>query len=93
LGITEAHRSNKDEEYGMYWSPLLAHHTGYSKDDLKNPVFLLYNYQLKAEELNVAVFQQFSKPKFDFVSIRTAPRLEELGFGAPVSYDYLDVEP
>lgn len=91
LGIVDA-RANQ-EDHGKYWSPLLARHTGYAKEDMKNPVFLLYNYQLKAEELNVAVFQQFSKPKFDCVSIRTAPRLEDLGFGAPVSYDYLDVEP
>ena len=91
LGIT--HTDIDKEEYGKYWSPLLVQHTGYTKDDLKNPVFLLYNYQLKAEELNVAVFQQFSKAKFDCVSLRTAPRVEDLDFGSPVLYDDLDVEP
>eukprot|EP00977_Amphora_coffeiformis_P000316 scaffold84_cov163-Amphora_coffeaeformis.AAC.10 len=90
LNMTE--RNNDDEEHGKYWSATLAHYTGYSKDDLKNPVFLLYHYQLKAEELNVAVYHQFSKSKFDSVSVRTVRRVEELGYGSHVSHDFLDVE-
>lgn len=90
LGIT--HPKNNVKQHGKYWSSTLAHHTGYSKDDLKDPVHLLYHYQLKAEELNLAVFSQFSKPKFDHVSLRTVPRLEDLDYEAPFSYDYLDVE-
>ena len=92
LDITD--KSNKgDADHGKYWSATLAHYTGFSKDDLKNPVHLLYHYQLKAEELNIAVFHHFTKTKFDSVSIRTAPRLEDLGFESPIRYDLLDVDP
>ena len=92
LDIAEESNEDEDSEHGKYWSARLAHYTGFSKDDLKNPVFLLYHYQLKAEELNVAVFHHFTKTKFDSVSIRTAPRLEDLGFESPIRYDLLDVE-
>lgn len=92
LDITD--KSNHgDANHGKYWSAALTHYTGYSKDDLKNPVHLLYHYQLKAEELNIAVFHLFTKTKFDCVSIRTAPRLEDLGFETPIPYDLLDVDP
>ena len=92
LDITDG-TSDENSEHGKYWNSTLAHFTGFSKDDLKNPVFLLYHYQLKAEELNVAVFHHFTKSKFDSVSIRTAPRLEDLGFESPIRYDLLQVEP
>lgn len=91
LDITD--QSNEDDaEHGKYWSATLKHFTGVSKDELKSPVFQLYHYQLKAEELNVAVFHHFTKAKFDSVSICTAPRLEDLGFECPLRYDLLDVE-
>jgi len=90
LDLTEP--NNDEQAHGKYWSATLAHHTGYSKNDLKNPVFLLYNYQLKAEGLHVAVYHQFNKSKFDCVSVRTVRRVEELGYGSHVSYDFLDVE-
>ena len=91
LGITEP--SGDESEHGKYWNASLVHYTGYTKEELKNPVFLLYHYQLKAEELNVAVYHQFSKSKFDCASLRTVPRMEELGYEATLSYDYLEVEP
>lgn len=84
--------SDEDPDHDQYWTPTLAHFTGYSKEELKNPVFLLYNYQLKAEEMNVAVYQQFSKSKFECVSLRTVPRVEELGYPSLIKYDYLEVE-
>lgn len=84
--------SNNGKEHRKYWSSSLAHYTGYSKDDLKNPVFLLYHYQLKAEEMNVAVYHQFSKSKYDSVSVRTVRRVEELGYESHVPHDFLNVE-
>ena len=92
LDITSDESNEETTDHGKYWSARLAHYTGFSKQDLKHAIFLLYHYQLKAEEMNVAVFHHFSKSKFDSVSLRTAPRLEELGFDSPMAYDFLEVE-
>lgn len=76
---------------GVYWSSTLSHYTGYRLPELKTAVFMLYNYQLKAEEMNIAVYHHFAKIKFDKASLRTAPRLELLDFDSPIRYDFLAV--
>lgn len=75
---TSASNNNNNN---CYWTKTLQHYTGYSMDDLKDTVLRIYEYQLQAEQLAIAPYIKFRSRARLQVSLKTALRIEDLGFG------------
>jgi Cyclin, C-terminal domain/Cyclin, N-terminal domain len=79
LGLRSADRS--------IWSTTLEFYTGYSLAVLSRIVVLLLITYMEAEKLNNAVFSLYRQQERCRVSLKTAPRIADLGLpGIPVQY-------
>jgi hypothetical protein len=80
LGLREDCNDHAVDRHG-YWTKTLQHYTGYTVDDLKKTVLTIHQYQLAAEESNYnASFNKYRSRSFKSVSLKTALRVEDLGF-------------
>jgi hypothetical protein len=77
--------SANNNNNNCYWTKTLQHYTGYSMDDLKDTVLRIYEYQLQAEQLAIAPYIKFRSRARLQVSLKTALRIEDLGFGLNVA--------
>jgi len=63
------------------WTPTLEYYTGYKAIDLKEVVLAVYSHQLAAEQSNLkSCFAKYKNKKYNRVALKTAPRMEDLGF-------------
>jgi cyclin A len=92
LGLRETDSDHAVDSNG-YWTKTLQYYTGYAIDDLKKTVLTIHQYQLAAEESNFnASFNKYRSRAFKAVSLKTALRVEDLGFDATVNYDDLKID-
>jgi Cyclin, C-terminal domain len=71
--------NDNNNNNNCYWTKTLQHYTGYSVEDLKDPVLRIYEYQLQAEQLAIAPYIKFRSRARLQVSLKTVLRIEDLG--------------
>jgi cyclin A len=82
LGIREDDLTKRCHENNPYWTKTLQHYSGYSIDDLQSAVLIIHKYQSMADQSpNVkGIWSGFKTPARRCASLKTAPRVESLGF-------------
>jgi Cyclin, C-terminal domain len=81
IGIREDDKCHKVDEKG-YWTKTLLHYTGYNVGQIKDTVLSIHKNQFeaeKAEHLN-APFTKYKRSSCRYVSLKTVPSKEILGF-------------
>lgn len=89
--------SNADNEIEMcYWNKTLQHYTGYSMNDMMKTVLQLHRLQLCAEkspEVGVTPsFNKFRRPETHYASLKTVPRVEDLGMVTLLTHNDLNAD-
>lgn len=88
IGITQGHAQHRVDAHG-YWTKTLEYYSGYSLADLRSTVLALHRYQSAAEESDKirGTYIKYGQRAFGKVSLKTARRVEDLGFSVRVRHD------
>ncbi len=84
LRDADASSSNTDTRASLdpyYWTPTLAHYTGYDQETLKDTVVEIHKYHAAAEYSSLqSVFNKYKSKRYNRVALKNVVRLEDLGF-------------
>jgi hypothetical protein len=89
IGICERKNPHHAADKHGYWTKTLEHYTGYSMEDLKDPVSRIHKYQLMAGtyEHMKGTYTAFSEKDRRFASLKAARCFEDLGFSGDRNHE------
>jgi hypothetical protein len=94
IGVKNSDEGSETEM--CFWNKTLQHYSGYSISDMIKTLLQLHRLQLCAEkspEVGVTpAFNKFRRPETNYASLKTAPRVEDLGIVTSLKHNDINAD-